>query len=188
MIEEAVIAGARRFKACETLGITLRTYQRWQHSPTDGRPGAIRPEPAHKLTEAERASIIEIVNRPEHASLPPHQIVPRLADDGVYVASESSFYRVMKDHGQQNRRGREKEHERRAPTTHRATAPNQVWCWDITWLPSSVRGQFYYWYMVKVSFPSFFAQQGRLFRRPDFPYPLSLPSGGDTGSGTGSPA
>lgn len=149
MIEEAVIAGARRFKACETLGITLRTYQRWQHSPTDGRPGAIRPEPAHKLTEAERASIIEIVNRPEHASLPPHQIVPRLADDGVYVASESSFYRVMKDHGQQNRRGREKEHERRAPTTHRATAPNQVWCWDITWLPSSVRGQFYYWYMVK---------------------------------------
>lgn len=149
LIEEAVAAGARRFKVCETLGITLRTYQRWNHSPFDGRPGAIRPEPQHKLTQEERASIIEIVNRPEYASLPPHQIVPRLADDGVYVASESSFYRVMKNHGQLNRRGREKVHERRPPKTHLATAPNQVWCWDITWIPSSVRGQFFYWYMVK---------------------------------------
>ena len=149
LIEEAVVAGARRFKACETLGITLRTYQRWQHSATDGRPDAIRPEPAHKLTAAERALIIEIVNRPEYASLPPHQIVPRLADAGIYVASESSFYRVMRSYGQQNRRGKEKVHERRAPTTHMATAPNRLWCWDITWLPSSVRGQFYYWYMVK---------------------------------------
>ena len=131
LIEEAVTAGARRFKACETLGITLRTYQRWNHSPSDGRPGALRPEPKHKLTQEERASIIEIVNRPEYASLPPHQIVPRLADEGVYVASESSFYRVMKNHGQLNRRGRERVHERRAPTTHLATAPNQVWCWDI---------------------------------------------------------
>ena len=109
----------------------------------------MRPEPQHKLTLEERASIIEIVNRPEYASLPQHQIVPRLADEGVYVASESSFYRVMKNHGQLNRRGREKVHERRAPTTHLATAPNQVWCWDITWIPSSVRGQFFYWYMVK---------------------------------------
>ncbi len=91
----------------------------------------MRPEPQHKLTSEERESIIEIVNRPEYASLPPHQIVPRLADEGVYVASESSFYRVMKNHGQLNRRGREKVHERRAPTTHLATAPNQVWCWDI---------------------------------------------------------
>jgi putative transposase len=59
----------------------------------------MRPEPQHKLTPEERASIIEIVNRPEYSSLPPHQIVPRLADDGVYVASESSFYRVMKKSG-----------------------------------------------------------------------------------------
>lgn len=149
LIEEAVASGARRFKACEPLGLSLRPYQRWQHSPEDRRVEAIRPEPKNKLSTEERSAIIEMINRPEHASLPPHQIVPRLADQGLYLASESSFYRVMREYGQQNHRGRAKAQEKRVITTHRATKPNQIWVWDISWLPSAVRGQFYYWYMVK---------------------------------------
>lgn len=132
LIEEAVASGARRFKACETLGLSLRTYQRWQHSPEDRRVEAIRPEPKNKLSTEERSAIIEMINRPEHASLPPHQIVPRLADQGLYLASESSFYRVMREYGQQNHRGRAKAQEKRVITTHRATKPNQIWVWDGT--------------------------------------------------------
>lgn len=114
----------------------------------DRRPGAARPEPANKLSEAERARILAVVNAPEHASLPPSQIVPQLADAGQYIASESSFYRVLKEDGQQHHRGRAKAPVKRPVTTHAASAPKEVWCWDITWLPGPVKGTWYYWYMM----------------------------------------
>jgi transposase InsO family protein len=135
--------------ACAELGLSVRTVQRWQHQPEDGRPLAERPAPANQLTEEEQRAVLTVVNQPEYASLPPHQIVPRLADNGVYLASESTFYRYLKAHGQQQRRGRAKAPSTRTVTTHEATAPNQLWCWDITWLPSEIRGRFYYWYMMK---------------------------------------
>lgn len=149
IIEEAVVAGARRFMACAELGLSVRTVQRWQHRPEDGRPTALRPAPSNQLTLAEREQILAVLNQPEHASLPPHQIVPKLADQGRYIASESTFYRVLKAAGQQHARGRAKAPVKRVATTHLATAPNQVWCWDITWLPTVIKGQYYYWYMMK---------------------------------------
>lgn len=149
LIDEAVAAGARRDKACEELDVSVRTVQRWSHRAEDGRPGAVRAAPSNKLSEAEREQVLAIANQPEHASLAPHQIVPRLADKGVYVASESTFYRVLKAANQQHRRGRARRPSRRVVTTHRADGPNQLWCWDITWLPTTVKGQFYYWYMMK---------------------------------------
>ena len=149
LIDEAVAAGARRDKACEELDVSVRTVQRWSHRTEDGRPGAVRAAPSNKLSEAEREQVLAIANQPEHASLAPHQIVPRLADKGVYVASESTFYRVLKAANQQHRRGRARRPSRRIVTTHRADGPNQLWCWDITWLPTAVKGQFFYWYMMK---------------------------------------
>jgi len=74
--------------------------------------------------------------------------VPALADRGVYVASESSFYRVLKAASQQHHRGRAKKPSERVVTSHCATGPNQVWSWDITWMPAAIKGQYYYWYMV----------------------------------------
>ena len=127
----------------------MRTVQRWAHRAEDGRPGATRAAPSNKLSAAERERVLAIANEPEHASLAPHQIVPRLADEGVYVASESTFYRVLKAAGQQHRRGRARRPSQRTATTHRADGPNQLWCWDITWLPTTVKGQFFYWYMMK---------------------------------------
>ncbi|WP_422110852.1 DDE-type integrase/transposase/recombinase [Delftia tsuruhatensis] len=64
-------------------------------------------------------------------------------------ACESTFYRVLKAAGMNRRRGRSKAPVARPLTTHRADAPNQLWCWDITWMPSTVKGRFFYWYMVK---------------------------------------
>jgi len=74
--------------------------------------------------------------------------VPILADEGEYIASESSFYRILHEAKQQNHRGRSKAPERRPLTTHVATAPNQIWCWDISWLPGSVKGLYFYLYLI----------------------------------------
>lgn len=149
LIDGAVRAGARQDRACTVLGLSERTVQRWRHTPQDQRPDAKRPVPANKLTQQERESLLEAANRSGYASLTPHQIVPKLADEGIYLASESTFYRVLKEAGQGQRRGRSKSPVRRPLTTHEADGPNQVWCWDITWLPTTVKGRYFYWYMMK---------------------------------------
>ncbi len=130
------------------MGIGLRTYRRWQSGGEDGRPIAERAAPSHTLSEAERDAIVAVCNESRFASLPPSQIVPRLADEGRYLASESSFYRVLHAAGLQHHRGRAREGKRREPTTHEATGPNQVWCWDVSYLPSGVRGLYFYLYLV----------------------------------------
>lgn len=131
----------------------MRTFQRWVRDgddavKADSRTTSTRPAPANKLSEDERAQILVVANSEEFASGPPTQIVPTLADRGVFVASESSFYRVLKAAAQQHHRGRAKKPSSRVATSHCATGPNEVWSWDITWMPAAVKGQFYYWYMV----------------------------------------
>lgn len=151
LIREAQLAGASLKNSCDEAEVSLRTYRRWFRGGkvhADKRPDATRPEPANKLIPTERDAIREICNRPEFASMPPSQIVPTLLDRGEYVASESSFYRVLKAEGQLQHRGRAQAPQKRSkPRSHTATGPNQVWNWDITYLPSRVKGQFYYLYM-----------------------------------------
>lgn len=151
-IDEASQAGARRKQSCELLGVSIRTLQRWVEGGTvkpDGRPGAVRPAPKNKLSEEERQAILAVCNQPKYASLAPVQIVPALADKGVFIASESSFYRVLNSEGQLKHRGRSRApHKVKRPTTHHATEPNKVWSWDVTYCASRVRGQFYYLYMI----------------------------------------
>lgn len=152
-LEAACREGARLKSACEVAGIDARTVQRWQGSDGlqrgDGRPQAIRPIPAHALSAAERQRILEIANEPRFAELPPARIVPMLADEGTYIASESSFTRVLRAHGQTQHRGRAKAPQRgRPPSTHVATGPRQLWCWDMTFLASQVMGQWFYLYLI----------------------------------------
>ena len=89
-----------------------------------------------------------MVNKSEFQSLPPSQIVPILADRGIYLASESTFYRILKQYNMQHHRGRSKKPSKRPMSTHRATGPNQVWMWDITWLPGPAKGIYFYLYMI----------------------------------------
>lgn len=151
-IDEAHASGARLECACALVGIDVRTLQRWQAGGSlrsDGRPSAERPAPMHALSAEERAEILRIANEPRFAALPPAQIVPRLADEGRYVASESSFQRVLRAEGQSAHRGRARAPSpSRAPTTHTAHNPGEVWCWDVTWLPSRVKGQWFYLYLI----------------------------------------
>jgi putative transposase len=152
LIDEAVAAGARKAHACAALGLSLRTVQRWTRDGAasgDRRPSAERPSPPNALSDAERGAVLAVCNCPEHASLAPSQIVPRLADQGIYLASESTFYRVLRAADAQHRRGRAKAPRAPvAPPSHTADGPNQVWCWDITYLPGPVRGMFFYLYLI----------------------------------------
>lgn len=152
-IHVAHAAGSRLKPACAIAGIELRTLQRWQ--ATDGlaggdrRPQAVRPPPCHALNEVERAQLLAVANEPRFAAVPPARIVPMLADEGVYLASESTFSRVLRDHGQTAHRGRAKAPKpRRPPTTHIATAVRQVWCWDMTYLPAQVLGRWFHLYLI----------------------------------------
>ena len=152
-IDKAHGAGARLRPACEIAGIDVRTLQRWKAreglTAGDGRPQAVRPTPSHALSAPERAALLAVANEPRFAAVPPARIVPMLADEGVYLGSESSMARVLREHGQNARRGRAKAPKAtRPPTTHIATAPAQVWCWDMTYLPANVMGRWYHLYLI----------------------------------------
>lgn len=152
LIEEACRNGARLRPVCAQLGLSVRTYLRWTQGKAlkvDGRPKAVRPVPANKLSAEERARVLAICHQPAYASLPPGQIVPQLADQGEYIASESSFYRILRQAGEQHHRGRSRPPRPPAPPPrHRACGPRQVWSWDISWLGGPVKGMFFYLYLI----------------------------------------
>ena len=150
LVTEACDAGARQSKACDIIGICAKTFQRWVKSnvQVDGRLER-NDEPKNKLSEFERQQILSVAGEEKYAHLPPSKIVPLLADEGRYIASESTFYRVLKAADQLKHREKAKPRTNRSkPQALTATGPNQVFSWDITYLPTQVRGVFYYLYMV----------------------------------------
>ncbi|MDR7080010.1 transposase [Neobacillus niacini] len=118
LIQEVSQNGARLAPACKELDISVRTYERWVSEggvKEDQRPIVPRPEPKSKLTIAEKQEMLEILKMEEFANLPPTQIVPKLADQCIYIASESSFYCVIREQNMQHHRGRSKRPERKLP-------------------------------------------------------------------------
>lgn len=149
-IEEAHAAGARRNRACTLLGISLRTLQRWQQSGEVSEDGRCTRAmiPANKLSDQERQAVLSVANSAEFAALAPSQIVPILAERGQYLASESTFYRILRDAKQlKHRQASRAASGCRKPKALKATAPNQLYSWDITYLPTSVKGVFFYLYL-----------------------------------------
>jgi len=142
LVAEAVTAGARRWKACEMLGIAVRTLERWGDDREDGRHGP-KSEPANKLSATERRRIIAVATSAEFRDESPKQMVPTLADRGEYIGSESTIYRVLHAEDMQHRRGVARAPTHR-PREHVADGPWQVASWDITYLKSHVRGAFFY--------------------------------------------
>jgi len=149
LVGEATEHGARGSKACEVLGISLRTLQRWQKDPGEGdqRAGP-NSVPANSLSEAEKMLVVAVATSPQFRDLSPAQIVPILAEAGVYIASEASFYRILRQQKLLRHRSSARPARHSHPKEYVATAPNQVWSWDITYLKSSVKGKFYYLYLV----------------------------------------
>jgi transposase InsO family protein len=138
LISEAVLAGARKFKACEILELQIRTIDR--------RCGPLN-RPANALTTKEREKILEVANSAEYANLPPCQIVPKLADRGEYIASESSFYRILNAEKLLAHRSKSNPRTHKKPKQLVAMKPNQIWSWDITYLRAAIKGTYYYLYL-----------------------------------------
>lgn len=142
-------SGARQAVACKTVRISVRTYQRWRLRPSleDLRQGPLTP-PSHSLSALEKERIVKVATSTEFCDYSPNQIVPRLADQGKWVASESSFYRVLKKKKMLTHRQRSRPpQERNRPAALEATAANQVFSWDISYLPTTVRGLYFYLYL-----------------------------------------
>ncbi len=146
-VDEAVRSGARQRCACELLGLNERTLQRWRIQPDGDQRQGPHSAPPNKLSDDERARVLDLANSEAYRDLSPKQIVPLLADRGIYVASESTFYRVPRSSGQLTHRSACRPVQHTAPPTLRATGPNQVYSWDITYLKSPIKGAFYYLYL-----------------------------------------
>ena len=148
LVKDSVEQGCRQEKACEVVGINSKTYQRWVLRPVlgDQRRGPTL-EPANKLTEEERLKIIKVSTENEFCNMSPHQIVPSLADRGEYYGSESSFYRILAQEKLLSHRGRARPRQMLRPAPYEATKPNQLYSWDITYLLSQIRGEFFYLYL-----------------------------------------
>jgi len=150
LLDQAQAAGARLRLACQTIDLCERTVQRWREDargPMDRRT-LTHNSPPHRLSMEERSAVLAIANSAEFGHLPPSQIVPRLADQNIYIASESTFYRLLRQANQlAHRRSERPSVERHQPKPICATAPNQCYSWDITYLPTAVRGQYFYLYL-----------------------------------------
>jgi transposase InsO family protein len=154
LLQEGINRGASAKAVANLFGLATRTLRRWglmiraQGFSCDQRKGAPR-HVAHRFSREERQTVLTTVNDPRFADLTPGQIVAILAEEGTYVGSESTIYRLMREEGLLNHRGRSrKPREPREPPMLEASGVHQVLAWDITLLPGSVKGQFFYLYMV----------------------------------------
>ena len=148
LVQEAQDNGARLKAICNYIDLTEKTIQRWKNREDlqDKRKGPTT-SPA-KLSLDEEKEVLQVANSKEFRSQSPHQIVPKLADRGIYIASESTFYRILRKHDQLHPRGKEQYRGGKSAPILKASGPNQVYSWDITYLKTGIRGQFYYLYLM----------------------------------------
>ena len=150
-VDHACTQGARRAKACALLGVSVRSLQRWrddQGTVCEDARSQRSVVPANKLTQAEREQMLLMANSAEFAALPPSQFVPILAERGEYIASESSFYRVLREASQLTHRLASRATKHHRPEPLQASAPNELYSWDITYLNSPIKGAYFYLYLV----------------------------------------
>ena len=107
IIDVAILDGCRHAIACEDMGIDVKTYKRWQLTTEDKRKVPVGA-PANKLSEEEKNEIVRVSTSKEYVDLAPTQIVPALADKGIYIGGESSFYKVLKERKLLEHRGKSK--------------------------------------------------------------------------------
>jgi len=148
-VADGLDKGVSKTALCEVFGLTIRTLQRWNTTGlVDKRKGAEKCVP-RKLSEEERQQALEAACCKENSMKTPPQVVATLCDAGKYICSARTMYRILKIANKlYHRRDSRKPRQGKKPEPLVATAPNQIWSWDITWLKSSVRGWFFFAYVV----------------------------------------
>ena len=136
-------------RSCALLGRSRATHYRRRRPPMVGPARARRPAAnGQALTAAERAKVLEVINTDAYADLAICQIWARELDEGNYWCSASTMYRIAKAAGQSRERRRLASHPPKIKPELAATAPSQVWSWDITKLRGPVKGQWYHLYVL----------------------------------------
>jgi putative transposase len=133
-------------RACELLGWSRATYYRAQHPRI--RVDRTRPVPSNALTPAESARVLAELNSARFADKSVGQCWATLLDEGTYLCSMSTMHRLLRRAGQAGERRRQATHPARARPELLATAPGQVWSWDITKLRGPARGVYYDCYVI----------------------------------------
>lgn len=153
-IEQARANGISRSRSCAMWMINRRRVVRWfgRHkqgqSLANGRPGPKDCE--HRLLPQERAAVLQMARKPAHADLS-HRILAVTAwNQGLFLVSFSSVYRILCSEGLMSIRGQHRHHNGRSlpPVRKEITGPNQRWCWDISYLLTFERGVFLYLYLL----------------------------------------
>jgi len=137
-------AGVPTRAAAVLVGVPRATATRLPRTPVLVR-GRV---PANKLTDIERARVLQVVNCPRFVDLPPIQIYAQLLDEGVYLGSISTIYRILTENRQVKERRRLARHPARAIPELLATGPGQVYSWDITKLAGPVKGTYFDAYVM----------------------------------------
>ena len=132
--------------ACEAMGVSRATfYRRQQERAPSQQP---RPTPARALSRAEREAALAVLDSPRFVDRAPAEVVATLLEEGVYLCSERTMYRLLSSRAQV----RDRRDQLRHPAYQRpelvATAPGQVWSWDITKLLGPQKWTYYYLYVI----------------------------------------
>jgi putative transposase len=139
--------GCTTSRVCAALSVPRSTYYR-KRRPQPLPRAALRARPANRLSDAEVQAIKDVLHEDRFIDLPPREIVPTLADEGRYLGSLRTFYRILAGLGESNDRRLQACHPKRSAPILEATGPNQVWSWDITRLKGPWRGKFFFLYVM----------------------------------------
>jgi transposase InsO family protein len=132
-------------RACDALDVARSTLYRARQPRPEPK---LRPTPSHALTASERAEVREVLNSERFMDSPPRQVYAALLDEGRYLASVSTMYRVLREHGEVRERRAVRQHPTYTRPELLATAPNQVWSWDITVMRGPVKWAHFALYTV----------------------------------------
>jgi putative transposase len=152
MIDDAItelapLVGTR--EACRATGRPQANhYRRHRQSPMPARPPRERKPQPRALAPAERVQVRAVLNSPEHVDKAPAAVYHELLDAGVYLASVSTMYRILREHGEVRERRRQATHPARVKPELVATGPNRVWSWDITKLHGPAKWTYFYLYVI----------------------------------------
>ena len=132
--------------ACKALGVCRSTYYR-RRARRSGSPRP-RPAPPRALPAAERKDVFDVLCSERFVDRSPAEVFATLLDEGVYLCSERTMYRVLAENRAVRERRPQRSHPRHPKPEVAARGPNQAWSWDITRLPGAAKGTFHYLYVV----------------------------------------
>jgi len=152
MIDEAIdelAAVVGTAAACAAVGRCRSTHYRWHRkSPPPPKPERVPVPQPRALSEVERTEVRRVLNSDGHVDEAPATVYAKLLDEGIYLASVPTMYRILRAAGEVRERRRQATHPAHKKPELIATAPNEVWSWDITKLLGPVKWTYYYLYVI----------------------------------------